>query len=318
MLAPGAASSASTYIFPASDRRPSTVPPPSADSEPYSGFPAVDDHLVQPEVSKEEIIRGRRVQTMGANKEHAEAHLRADFLISPHVVEGRVAATDLLTRVNEGSNFATDVSIRREGLDPRTGKRYLEEVSFEVVNEQSLRNATEKAEDLMARGIRRFFGIFVKRNEVREWSREKNAFVTLPIDGVIVDPTLIRPISVRALLDRAHAELEVAKALIQKNNPVIVQLKQHALDEGHKKGIDEGHKKGIDEGHKKGIDEGGLQGRRAVLRELLEDEFGELDSSVTSRIATASIDQLRGWTKKLRHATSVEDVFIVDGASFAG
>ena len=300
MLAPGAASSASTYIFPASDRRPSTVPPPSAGVDgvdgvdPFSRFPAVDDHLVEPEVSREEIIRGRRVQTMGANKEHAEAHLRADFLISPHVVEGRVAATDLLTRVNEGSNFATDVSIRREGLDPRTGKRYLEEVSFEVVNEQSLRDATEKAEDLMARGIRRFFGIFVKRNEVREWSREKNAFVTLPIDGVIEDPTFIRPISVRALLDRAHAELEVAKALIQKNNPVIVQLKQHAIDEG------------------------GLQGRRAVLRELLEDEFGELDSSVTSRMATASIDQLRGWTKKLRHATSVEDVFIVDGASFAG
>jgi len=40
-------------------------------------------------------------------------------------------STDLLTRAGPGSDFATGTCIRRSGIDPRTGSRYLEEVAFE-------------------------------------------------------------------------------------------------------------------------------------------------------------------------------------------
>ena len=56
---------------------------------------------------------------------------------------------------------------------------HLEEVSFEVVHEQSTKDVTERAEDLTARGVRRIFAIFVKKREVREWSRSEGAWKTL-------------------------------------------------------------------------------------------------------------------------------------------
>ncbi len=38
------------------------------------------------------------------------------------------------------SDFATDVCVRKDGVDPETGGRYLEELSFEVAHTQSLEN----------------------------------------------------------------------------------------------------------------------------------------------------------------------------------
>jgi hypothetical protein len=328
MLAPGAASSVSTYILPDRERRPTPVP---------VSFPRVDAHLVEPEVTRDIVIRGERLVAQPAEKEHADAHARVDFVLLAHVKDDRTSSSDLVTRVTEGSDFATDGSVRKSGKDPATGARYLEELSFEVVSEQSLSRAKHKAEDLSYRGIRRIFGIFVKTGTVGEWSSEKNEFVALDQNGFIEDQALIRPIAVRALLDRAQAEMDVAKALIKKNNPEIVKFKQAAeneglkkghekgLDEGlkkgHEKGLDEGlkkgHEKGLDEGlkkgHEKGLDEGrkqgDLQGRRVMFREIMEEQFGELSASVRTRIEMGGIEQIRVWTKKLRHATSCEDVF---------
>lgn len=38
----------------------------------------------------------------------------------------------------------------------------------------------EKAEDLVHRGVRRVFGIFVKKGYVAEWSRDKQDWEILP------------------------------------------------------------------------------------------------------------------------------------------
>jgi len=293
ILAPGAAVNISTYGFPGHERSPTPAP---------TNFPRVDDHVVQPEVTREIMIRGERLIAQPAKAEHADAHAQLDFVLLPHVKDKLISSSDLLTHVTHGSDFATDASIRKEGTDPATGGRYLEELSFEIINEQSDAKARAKVEDLAFRGVRRIFAVFAKKREVCEWSKTKHEFVKLDIDGFIEDPTLIRPISVRALLDRTHAEIEVAKALIKKNNPEIAKLKQQTLDEGHKKGLDEGHKKGLDEGD--------LRGRRAMLRELLTDQFGELPASVVERIETADITQVRAWMKALRNATSIDEVFV--------
>lgn len=273
-LAPGAAASTSTYSFPSADRKPK-----------QQLDPRVDDHLVQPEISREEIIRGRKIVTMGSNPEHAEAHSRADFLILAHVREALEVGSDLLTRVNQGSNFATDVSVRKQGIDPQTGARYLEELSFEVVNEQSMRDVREKAEDLARRGVRRVFAIFVKKGYVGEWSQAKLEFVPLDKDALIEDPMLIRPVAARALLDLALAECEVIRALEKKGNPEI----QRIFDKAHKEGLDEG--------------------RRGFLLGLLRKRFGGVPATIEERVMSATAEELDAWADALFTAASLEDVF---------
>lgn len=284
-LASGAAGSAASYLFPSGEQRATPAP-----------FPRVDDHLVQPEVSREEIIRGRKIVTMGANPEHAEAHSRADFLILAHVRDAAAVGTDLLTRVNQGSNFATDVSVRKRGIDPQTGARYLEELSFEVVNEQTMRDVTEKAEDLARRGVRRVFAIFVKKGYVGEWSQAQREFVPLAGDGVIEDPMLIRPIAAQALLDIAIAECEVVRALWQKGNPEIKRIHQEGLDEGRQKGLDEGHKKGLD-------------GQRKMFSRLLGIRFGSVSVAYESRIHSATATEIETWMANELTASTIDDVF---------
>ena len=272
-------------------------------------FPPVDEHLVVPEVTRDEVIRGRKVVAMPALFPHAKAQGQLAFLIAPHVRPGYVMPTELLTRAALASDFATDVCVCREGIDPKTGSRYIEELSFEVVNEQKLRDISDKAEDLIRRGVRRVFGIFVKTGEVCEWSNDVQKFVPLNPDGALEDELFVRPIAVKALLDHAASEVEVAKALITKKNSVIVKLEQQAEKRGHKKGLDEGHKKGLDEGHKKGLDEGQLRGRRIALIELLAERFGDVPPAFRVRIEGATIDQVRAWMQRLFSASSLDDVF---------
>jgi hypothetical protein len=194
-------------------------------SLPSNRTPGVDDHLVVPETTRDEIVRGRHVIAMPALPPHADRHCEVDYVIRAHTAEGYITASDLLTRVGPNSNFATDTSIRRAGIDPATGQRYLEELAFEVVSEQSNRDMRERAEDLTARGVRRVIAVFVKRGEVREWSRERNDWITLSLDGVLEDPTLARPVTVRALLDAGAADDEVIDALDAKGNPRLNRIK---------------------------------------------------------------------------------------------
>ncbi len=219
-------------------------------------------------------------------------------------------ATELLTHVLEGSDFAMDVCVRKDGIDPETGSRYLEELGFEVINEQRMRDITEKAEDLTKRGVRRVIGIFLKKGQVCEWSKAEGKFVAMNQDAMFEDPMLVRPIAVRALIDKAFGEDEVARALITKGTASIVSLRQDAEQKGLEKGLDEGHKKGLDEGHKKGLDEGQANERRVVLLELLGERFGNLPAAVEERIGAANIAQLRLWSKKVLAVGSLDEVFV--------
>jgi hypothetical protein len=192
-------------------------------------LPPVDANLVRPE-TREEIVRGRRVLAMPANPPHADRHCELDFVIRGHVAQGYVGSTDLLTRASAQSNFATDTCIRKVGEDPRTDARHLEELAFEVVNEQSLADVTDRAEDLIARGVRRVFAVFVKRGEVSEW--RSGAWHALDLAAEIADVCLVRPIAVKALLVAAEADNAVARALVDKQNPVLMALKTESKAEG--------------------------------------------------------------------------------------
>lgn len=184
-------------------------------------FPGVDDHLVEPEVTRDEIIGGRRVVASPSNPPHATRHCDLDYVLRAYVAPGCRSASDLLTRHDEESDFATDTCIFREGIDPETGGRYLEELAFEVVAEQNQANVREKAVRMHRRGVRRIFAIFLKGETVCEWSGESGDWRPLAADYRIEDPCLVAPLAVAALLDAAAADRAVVEALLAKGNPAL-------------------------------------------------------------------------------------------------
>lgn len=209
MMAPGASSSSPLHC-------PRTEDP----------WPPVDDHLVEPEVTRDEMIRGRKILAVPALDPHADQQSRLDYLVNAHVRPGYVVSTELLTRVAPRSDFATDVCIRQAGTDPKTRRRYLEEVAFEVVSEQGSKEIMEKAEDMAARGVRRVFGVFVKTGEVKEW---RGGWQSLPAQASIEDATLARPMPVKAVLNAAETDNAVARALVAKGNPYLAEREQQTL-----------------------------------------------------------------------------------------
>lgn len=199
--------------------------------------PKLDEHLVEGE-TREEMLRGERIYASPAREPHAERHFELDYVIRAHVQEGYIGASDMLTRAGPGSEFATDAAVRKRGIDPGSGTRYLEELAFEVVATQSLREMIMRAEDLSTRGVRRLLAIFVARNEVCEWSVAEHRFVTLSMDDNLVDPTLARPIPIRALLDAALADDAVVDALDSKDNRRLRAIKTREHARGLNQGIE--------------------------------------------------------------------------------
>ena len=211
------------------------LPDPDALPPPY-----VDTRLVRPE-TREEMIDGRRIEAVPANPEHGDEHTLLDRVLGTHAAHDRTPSTDLLTHADEGSDFATDLSIRRSGIDPRTGSRYLEELAFEVVNEQSMPSMIARAHKLSACGVRRIFAVFVKKGEVCEWFPNQACFVPLDLDGTIEDRTLVCPVPVRALFDTAVADDSLVDALEAKGNPRLAQR----VATGHSTGFADGLRRAV-------------------------------------------------------------------------
>jgi hypothetical protein len=257
------------------------------------GWPEVDDHLVEPEVTRHEIVRGVQLMAPPALEPHADQQSRLDYLLQAHVRPGYVVSTELLTRVAPRSDFATDVCVRKAGQDPRTGRRFLEELAFEVVSEQSLTgrgSVTEKAEDMAARGVRRVFALIVKAGVVKEW---RGGWRALPHDGAIEDQALARPLLVRAILDAAEADDAVARALLAKGNRVLAELEDRGRKEGIKEGLAEG-----------------LRSQQETLLGILGARGIALPGPALSRVrACADLATLQRWTIRAALASSPEDVF---------
>jgi hypothetical protein len=218
------------YLAPASGSNPALQCPGMQ-------HPRLDEHLVE-EGTREEMLRGERLYAAPAREPHAERHCELDYVIRAHVKDGYIPASDMLTRAGPGSEFATDTAVRKRGIDPETGTRHLEELAFEVVSTQSMREMIRRAEDLTTRGVRRLLAIFVERNQVSEWSTSEHRFVPLPLDDQLEDVTLARPILVRALLDAALADDAVVDALDVKGNRRLREIKAGERKQGLQQGIE--------------------------------------------------------------------------------
>jgi len=184
-------------------------------------FPRVDDHLVVPELTRDEMIGGRRIEASPAHPPHAMQHTELDYVVRAHVAPGYRTAADLLTRHDHDSDFATDVCVFKDGTDPATGARHLEEIAFEVVSEQNQGYVSEKALRMHRRGVRRIFTVWIKGQRVCEWSPESRSWSLLDESLRIEDPCLVKPLAVAALLDAAAADNAVVEALAAKGNPAL-------------------------------------------------------------------------------------------------
>ncbi len=254
---------------------------------PEYSCPGVDERLVTPETSREEFVRGEKLVTMPANPPHAEQQQRLSYVIQGSTKPGYIGATDMLTRSSEYSDFAADTSIRKVGIDPQTGERYLEELAFEIVDAQSDADLQTRAEELSARGVRRIFAVFVRaaRKEVCEWSAAEQAFKALGLKDAIDDPVFVKPVSVRAILDAAEADNEVIWALNEKQNPALAKLKEQAFEQGQR------------------------QAQTEALFMLVKAKFGPVSDATQKRILSAESAQLEKWMAKVLTAPTAEAVF---------
>jgi hypothetical protein len=199
-------------------------------------FPAVDDHLVEPE-SGMEVFRGEVRRAMAGDPPHALEQCNIASVIHLDVAPGYVASTELLTRVDHDSNFATDACIRKDGHDPATGSRYLEEISFEVKHTQSDKDLTERARMLVRRGVRRVFAVKVREDEegaveagpVKEWLAAEDRWVELDPESEIVDRCLKHPIKVKALIEVPEARAQVLRGFVADDHPLLVEDRQKAV-----------------------------------------------------------------------------------------
>jgi hypothetical protein len=249
-------------------------------------FPGVDDHLVEPEVTRDEIINGRRVVAMPALPPHADKQIDLGYLLRAHAAPGYRVAADLLTRHAVDSDFATDACIYKEGVDPATGTRYLEEFAFEVVSEQNEKVVTEKAEAMHRRGVRRIFAIFVKgRQRVCEWSPESRSWRPLAAGSQIEDRCLMTPLAVAALLDAALADNAVVEALIAKGNPAIREREVAAEARGQAEGT-----------------------AGAVLKVLEARGIAVSPEQRQEILRCQDLDRLDGWLRRAALASSASEV----------
>ncbi|HBL30648.1 MAG TPA: hypothetical protein DD490_27750 [Acidobacteria bacterium] len=211
---------------------------------------------------------------------------------------GYEASTDLITRMGETSDFASDVCIRKAGTDPATGSRYLEEIAFEVVSTQSERDARDKAEEMHKRGVRRVFGIFVKGpRRVCEWSSTSRSWLPLEAGFRIEDRCLAAALPVAALLDAALADNAVMESLIAKGNPVFLERVAAAEAQAESRG------------EAKGKTEGKAEGKAEGILDLLEDRGIAVSPAQRAEILGCSdLDRLRRWLRKARLAASAAEV----------
>jgi len=246
-------------------------------------FPRVDDHLVEPEITRDEIIGGRRIVASPAQPPHARQHGVLEYVVQAHVRPGYTAAVDLLTRVDEESDFATDTCVQRDGVDPETGTRYLEEIAFEVVSKQNQKLVTEKARRMHRRGVRRIFAVWAKTRRVCEWSAE--SWRPLEAGAQIEDPCLVAPLTVGALLDAAAADNAVVEALAAKGNPALQEREAAAEARGEAKGVAQSIL-------------GFLEARGLAVSEARRQEI----------LSCQDLDRLHRWLQRAALASSADEV----------
>lgn len=233
-----------------------------------SELPDIDDRLVEPETPYE-MLDGELVYVSPADPPHAELHVQLAALIEAHTGPAFQAAADLLTRTSKVDDIAPDVSVYPAAPHPETGGRQLEQLAFEILGKGSRRRAARKAAKLAGRGVRRVFGIDVKRSRMMEWSTETGGWRELDASGHIEDPALEVPLPIDAILHAAKADDAIARALLARHNPVLEARFAEGVREGLARGVEQGLARGVEQGVEDGFARGVAHAARALADAVL-------------------------------------------------
>jgi hypothetical protein len=272
---------------------------------PSSSWPQVSDYAVEPE-SGEEMFDGEVREALPAGPLHSRQHSQVDYVLNAYVAPGYGVDTDLLTRQAAEHNFASDTCIRRNGVDPGTGDRYLEELAVEIKSTQKMGALEKRALVMAARGVRRIFAIPVRGDAagaeiiagpVVEWLAAEQRWRIYGNDELIEDPCLYKPLPVRALLDAVAADDAVAQALFDKGNPVLLhQVHARAQEEARTL-----------------LDEHAQQEARTMLHLFLQGRGIAVDADAHARIAACrDLAVLRRWATRAAFVTSASQLFDVE------
>ncbi len=278
---------------------PAAAEPLPASRDAGRRWPPVDEYLDEPdEVHRWERIGGERLDAMPATADHGDPHFKLDALIDAHLAEDYVGSVDLKTRVSQEHEYASDTCVRRAGIDPATGRRYLEELVFEVVHKRSASQTKERARGFAARGVRRQIGIFVRQETVREWLASEDEWgEPLDLDRSLRDRCLAVPLPLAALFDPALAQAAITRALEAKDDPGILEIK------------DRSEKRGRARGKAEGLVEGERRGRAESILTILSARGLLASEEVRQRIlATAEPETLERWLRRATTASSVDEV----------
>jgi Uma2 family endonuclease len=203
-------------------------------------LPSVDDRLAVPE-TRYEVLDGELVYVPPAGPTHGIQHSKISALVEAHAGPEFQVASDMLTRTSKTDDFAPDVSVFPRAPDPETGARQLEHLAFEIVSPGAWKRTAEKAAKLVARGVRRVFAIDVVRVRMREWSGPLASWRELDPSAYIDDPALAVPLPIEPLIHAAKVDDGLARALLLKRNPVLVEANARS----HAKGLAKGRREGL-------------------------------------------------------------------------
>jgi Uma2 family endonuclease len=202
-------------------------------THPSDELPDVDERLVAPG-SGYEILDGQVVRVPPAHPPHATRQAKVAALLVAHVRSDFQVATEMLTRTSRIDDIAPDASVFTR--DPATGKRRIEELAFEVVSTQTIKDAGRKAAKLSGRGVRRVFGIDLERERLLEWSRELGTWSIVGGTELLVDPVFVVALPISALLDATSTDDAMAAALLAKGNSVLEDHRAQTRAEGRAEG----------------------------------------------------------------------------------
>lgn len=260
-------------------------------------LPAVDEHLVVGE-SGYEVDDGKLVRVPPSLEPHGNRHSKIAALLEAHVADEFDVAVDMLTRISETDDKAPDASVYPRARDPRTGGRQLEHLAFEVVSTETLGHAAVKAAKLATRGVRRLFAIDVERKRGFEWSHELGTWALLDPAGSIDDRVLAVALPIEALVQAAKADDAMARALLEKRNPVLVAAVEASRAEGRTQGEVDGRAKGKAEALV-----------HAILVVLTQRKI-DVTSQERARItAEQDLDRLEGWLACAATCASAAELF---------
>lgn len=304
-LAPGAVSSGA-MSFPGAD--PPRPPRPVQNPE---------DHLVEPE-TRAEMFQGERMEASPARPGHGDTHQRLGIVVGLSASPEYIVSTDLLTRHGPGDDFATDTCVRKAGIDPATGHRYLEELSFEVFHTQARAHAERRAQVVVGSGVRRMFGLFVRPTDeeaeaeghveisVEEWLPKAKKWKRLSVGDAIEDACLASPLPVSALIDAAMMDKAVVEALAANSSPALAEFGQTHFRDGKREGFRDGKR----EGFRDGVAFGESRRQREALLSVLEHRGIALTPEQRARVeACDELERLEQWFSRALSARSADELW---------